>query len=286
MSRSQIACAIGNTSSAFVRIKSSGSGSYVVTACKVLPLGREAFEGKKQARSMKKLLALADEWRGEALALCFCPGAYFPLHAYFPCNAPKEACADYCRIEAAHFLHQPEEFLHDNTAYADSAAANNLEKHLVLFYRAEPFKTLSIGFAERHPLLFCGSPLIPALHHSLAIKEKTAFLDLENTHVVLTVANKGKLEYFNCHPVKERKEAEYFAIHELQSNPLIHDCAIQAGGSLFDKTMTTLLEKETSCHVVPPGLPDGVHFSGRDSSVCRSSAAVKAICTAVMAIEN
>jgi len=286
MSRSQLACAIGNTSSAFVRIKSSGSGSYVVTACKVLPLGTKAFEGKKQARSLKKILALTEEWRGEALALCFCPGAYFPLHAYFPSNAPKEACEDYCRIEAAHFLDRPEEYLHDHTAYAGSAVKNNLEKHLVLFYHAEPFKTLSIGFSERHPLLFSGSPLIPELHHSLSIKEKTAFLDLENSHVALTVANKGKLEYFNCHPVKERKEAEYFAIHELQSNPIIHDSAIQAGGYLFDKAMTSLLEKETSCHVVPPGLPDGVLFSGRDGSVCRSSAAVKAIRTAVMALEN
>ncbi|MCF8383474.1 MAG: hypothetical protein K9G39_07785 [Chlorobium sp.] len=286
MSKSQLACAIGSTESAFVRIKTSGSDGYIITACKTIPVGTNDLEGKKTARGLKKLLSLTEEWKDEALALCFCPEAYFPLNAYFPSNAARKACEEQCRIEAAHFLNRPEEYLHDHTAYSGCRNGEKLEKHLVLFYRAEPFTTLSAKFAERHTISFCGSPLLPSVHRSRCFEGATTLLDLEKSHVVLTVMENGQLEYFNFHRVKNRKEAEYFAIHELQSNPLCRNGDVQATGPLADRAMTSLLEKETLCNLVPPAIPKKVEFAEKESSACRSSTASKAIITALMAFEN
>lgn len=286
MSTSQLACAIGSTESAFVRLKTSGSGRYLITACKTIPVGANDLEGRKTARGLKKLLSLTEGWKDEALALCFSPDAYFPLNAYFPSNAARNACAEYCRIEAVHFLSRPEEYLHDHTAYSGCRNGEPLEKHLVLFYRAEPFRTLSAKFAERHPIIFCGSPLLPSVHRSRSVEGATALLDLEKSHVVLTVTENGRLQYFNFRRVKDRKEAEYFAIHELQSNPQCRQSAVQASGPLADRAMTSLLEKETLCNLAAPAIPEKVEFAGKESFACRSSAASRAVTTALMALEN
>jgi|APHig6443718053_1056840.scaffolds.fasta_scaffold17314_1 hypothetical protein len=286
MSKSQLACAISSTESAFVRIKTSGSGRYVITACRTVPVGACDLQGRKTDRGIKKLLSLTDAWKDEALALCFCPDTYFPLNAYFPANAARNACSEQCRIEASHFLIRPEEFLHDHTAYSGCRNGDKLEKHLVLFYRAEPFATLSAKFAERHPIDFCGSPLLPSVHRSRSTDGPTAMLDLEKSHVVLTVTENGQLEHFNFRRVGNRKEAEYFAIHELQNNPQCRRSAVQAAGTLADRAMTSLLEKETLCNLVPPAIPEKVEFAGKESASCHSWATSRAISTALMALEN
>jgi len=286
MSKSLLAFAIGSTESAFVRIKTSGSGGYLITACRTIPVGANDLEGRKTARGLKKLLSLTEGWKDEALALCFSPDAYFPLNAYFPSSATRQACAEQCRIEAAHFLNRPEEYLHDHAPYSGCRKGETLEKHLVLFYRAEPFRTLSAKFAERHPIAFCGSPLLPSVHRSRSVEGATTLLDLEKSHVLLTVTENGRLRHFNFRRVKDRKEAEYFAIHELQSNPQCRQSAVQASGTLADRAMTSLLEKETLCNLVPPAIPEKVEFAGNESSSCRSSAAARAVSTALMALEN
>lgn len=267
-------------------MKTSGSGGYIITSCRTISIGSGDLEGKKQPRTLKKLLSAADEWRGETVVLCYCPDTYFPLDAYFPRNPREEACPDYCRIEAAHFLDRPEEYLYDHLPYTGSSVEEHLEKHLVLFYPAEPFKTLASRFAERHTLQFCGSPLLPEVHRSRTARQKTAFLDLGRNHVLLTVAENGRLEYFSCHSVKNRKEAEYFAIHELQNNPACREHEVQVSGTLADRSMRGLLEKETSCRIVLPSIPEGVEFASRGGSACRSSAASRAINAALMTLDS
>ena len=282
MSKSLLACVIDRTESAFVRIKTPGiGGACVITASETVPYGGEYLEGKHRQRAMKKLVSLTEKHRGENLALCYCPEAYLPLKAYFPCGASGTARTDYCRIEASHFLHRPDEYLHDHVPCADSSEADGLEKNLILFYRAEPLVTLSAGFAQNHQLHFCGSPLLPMVFRS-RFEEVAADLDLDNARITLTVARNGRAEYFNCRSVKNRKEAEYFAIHELRSSKACTGCAVRVGGFLADRAMTRLLERETSCRIVPPGIPEEIGFTGKKLSL--TVAASKAIETALMVL--
>jgi hypothetical protein len=283
MSKSLLACAISGSESALVRIKTSGSGRYIITACRTVPVGSSDLAGRKQPHTVRKLLSLADEWRGETLALCVCPDAYFPLNAYFPGSLRQDARRDYCRIEATHFLERPDDYLYDHVPYTENTG-DPVEKHLVLFYRAEPFKALAESFASQHPLLFCGSPLQPEVYRSRITGGKAAFLDLGRCHISLTVAENGRLAFFSCHRIKDRQEAEYFAIHELKSHPDCREHDVHASGEMADRKMIRLLEKETSCRVVPPDIPRGVEFSGRNTSAFRSSAVAKAVTTALMAI--
>lgn len=284
MSKSLLACAIGRTESAVVRIKTSGhDGACVITASRTVALGAGDLEGKKQQRALKKLVSLTAEYKGEDLALCYCPEAYLPLNAYFPSRASVASCTEYCRIEAIHFLNRPEEYMHDHVPYAGSCETDDLEKNLVLFYRAEPFRTLSARFAENHPLHFCGSPLLPMIHRSRS-EGMAAFLDLDTSHITLTVARNGRVEYFSCRSVRNGKEAEYFAIHELKNCNACMLCAVQTGGVLANRAMTMLLERETSCRIVPPGIPEGIEVKEKISSSCRTASASRAIETALMAL--
>ncbi|MCF8215308.1 MAG: hypothetical protein K9I59_00355 [Chlorobium sp.] len=286
MSKCLLACAIGRTESAFVRIKTSGTGSpYTITASRTVPLGARDLEGKKQQRALKKLASLTAEHKGEMLSLCYSSDIYLPLNAYFPAHASPETRADYCRLEAVHFLNRPEEYLHDHVPCTGYCETDNLEKNLILFYRAEPLKTMSAQFAENHPLHFCGSPLQPLVNLSVR-KGVAVFLDLENNHVTLTVASKGRAEYFSCREISNRREAEYFAIHELQNCNTRMQGPVQAGGFLADPTMIALLERETSCRIVHPEIPDGIEFSGKTLSACRSTAGSRAMTTALMDLEH
>lgn len=289
MSKNLLACAITATESAFVRIKASVPDAYTVTACNILPIGSCDLKGKKQSRTLRKLLDVVSQWRKENLAICFSPDTYLPLDTYFPVNTSKAAYADYCHIEASHFLNRPEEYLHDHLPYAGYAGESgvmDIAKHLLLFYRAEPLRTLMAKFSEHHPLDFCGSPLLPTVHRSKTCRQKTVFLDIGSNHVTLTIAENGELNHFNCHTVRERKEAEYFAIHELYDNPVCRNDEVQTSGLFADKAMKTLLERETSCKIVPLGLPDNVKFPRRRLSACRSPIVSRAISTALMAFDN
>lgn len=286
MSKSLLACVIDRTESAFVRIKTPGiGGACVITASGTVPYGGEYLEGKHRQRALKKLVSLTGKHRGEDLALCYCPDAYLPLKAYFPRGASGAARTDYCRIEASHFLHRPEEYLHDHVPCADASEADGLEKNLILFYRAEPLVTLSAGFAQNHPLHFCGSPLLPMVFRSRS-EEVAAYLDLDNARITLTVARNGQAEYFNCRSVKNRKEAEYFAIHELRNSMACTGCGVRVGGFLADRAMTRLLEQETSCRIVPPGIPEAIGITVKNLSSRITAAASKAIETALMALDD
>ena len=220
MSKSQIACSINATECTIVRLKTSGTTGYSLSACKTLPLGIGDLASGKGKRILKKLDRYLKEWHNEDLALCIEPATYLPLPAYFPAHASAEECKAYCTIEAGYFLSHPELYRCDHAGYCNTISSGMHKKHLLLFYPDEHCKKVSEHFSINHQIVFSGSPLLPLLHLSKLTGEPQIILELENNFVLLTISRNGRVEKFSFHQVKNKEEREYFSIKVLVDNPV------------------------------------------------------------------
>jgi hypothetical protein len=285
MSKSLIACAIDTKECAIVRLKMSGSNGNILSACKVLPFGSGDFASKGIIRLLKKLDNHLKEWPDEKLALCVGPKSYRPLPAFFPANATSQKCQEYCRIEAGYFLNHPEKYDCDCTAYGRRHDGLH-ENKILLFYPAEHSRTLAEHFSRTHRIVFRGTPQLPLLHLSKFTRETQVILDLENNYLLLTVSRDGRMEQFSCREVKNRKEIEYFTIRALVENPICRKSGVQVTGSLADKAMMGVIQRETSMMLKPLSIPPAISVSNPEKYPVSSAAAVKAISTALMALDE
>ncbi|NTV16073.1 MAG: hypothetical protein HGB09_01355 [Chlorobiaceae bacterium] len=285
MSKSLIACAIDAKECALVRLKTSGDTEYSLSLCKTLPFGLGDFAFDRGKRLLKKLDNQLNEWPDEELALCIGPKSYLPLPACFPANASSEESRKYGRIEAGYFLNQPEEYDFDITSYGDNSHGL-LEKKILLFYPAEPCRKVSEHFSTTHRIVFRGTPQLPLLHLSKHTSNTQVILEVENNFILLTISSKGRIEKFSCREVKNRKEIEYFTIHILIDNPVCQDAGVQVTGSMADKTMIALIQRETSIKLKPLGIPPSIAINNPQKLPFSSAAAVKAISSALMALSN
>ncbi|ACF44718.1 hypothetical protein [Pelodictyon phaeoclathratiforme] len=285
MSKSLIACAIDARECAIVRLKTAGGGSYSLSGCKTLPFGLDDLASGNGKRLLKKLDSHLNVWPDEELALCFGPKNYLPLPASFPAHADTEKCKEYCKIEAGYFLNQPEEYHCDSTDYGVSQ--NGLhKKKILLFYPAEPCRRATEHFATTRRILFSGTPQPPLLHLSKFAGERQVILEIENNYLLFRVSGEGRIETFSCHQVKNRKESEYFTIKALVENPICRETEVQLFGSLADKTMMRLIQKETSMKLKPLSIPPSIPISNLKKFSTSSAIAVKAISTALMALDE
>lgn len=282
MSKSQIACAFESRECAVVRLKTSGNSGYTLCACKSLPLGLDDLAAGKGKRILKKLGGYLREWPQEEIALCVKPETYLPLPTSFPANATPEECREFCRIEASYFLSQPDKYHCDFTGYGNGNGLH--ERQLLLFYPATPCKTAYGHFAANHRVGFTGTPQLPLIHLSSLTDEPQVILELEENYVLLTVSRKGRMEKFAFRQVKSREETEYFTIRKLLDNPLYRDTGVQVTGSKADKAMIALIGRETSLTMKPLGLPRSIPISNPDKFSLSSSAAIKAVSTALMGL--
>ena len=212
MSRSLIACAIDQRECAVVCMKKSGGSHYCLDGCKILPFGLDDLASAKGTRLLKKLDSQLNLWPDEELALCLGPKNYLPLPLSFPANTSMERCREYSRIEAQHFLNQPEKYDCDCVGYGINQ--NELhEKKMLLFYPAEPVRRVSEHFAASRRIIFSGTPQSPLLYLSNFTAERQIILEIESNYLLLTASKEGRIEQFSCREVKNRKESEYFDGH-------------------------------------------------------------------------
>lgn len=282
MSKSLIACTIDTEESAVVRLKTSSGSGYILSACKTVPYGVDDLVSGKGTRLLKKLDEYIREWKHEELALCLSPEMYLPLPACFPIGASPEECKEYCRIEAGYFLTTPEEYRCDCLEHGNGH--ETYEKRLLLFYPAEPYRTVSGHFSADHRIVFSGTPQSPLLHLSRFIGNPQVILELERHYVLLTISSNGQMEQFSCRQVKNREEAEYFAIRELVNNPICRDVEVQVAGARANKAATTLIGRETSVTLKPISIPQSIFIGNPHHFKISSTTVVKAISAALMAL--
>lgn len=284
MSKSQIACFISSTECSVVRLKTSGVTGYSLTDCKTLPFDLGDLNSGKGKRLLNKLGKHLEEWHDEELTLCVEPTVYYPLPAFFPANASRDECKEYCRIEAGYFLTNPEKYSCDHTCYCDHAGSETLEKRLLLFYPDEECKTLALFLSSHHKIVFSGSIQLPLVCLSKFAEEPQVILELGNNSVLLSIARNGRIETFAYHKVKSREEMEYFAIKVLTENRVCRETDVQVAGTNSNKAMIALLRRETSITFKALGLPPSISISNPQRFAVSSASAVKAISAALMAL--
>jgi hypothetical protein len=285
MSKSLIACAIDSKECAVVRLKTSGENAFSLNGYKTLPFGLGDLASGKGMRLLKKLDNYIKEWPDEELALCIGPKSYLPLPAVFPYNASSEKYQEYCKIEARYFLNNPDEYDCDCTGYGDSKSGQN-EKKMLFFYAGEPVRRASEHFAATHRVVFSGTPQLPLLHLSKFTGQAQVILELEHNYLLLTIARDGRIEQCSCRDVKNRKELQSVTIRELVDNPLCRETEIQVIGTLANRSMTRLIQKETSLTVKPLSIPPSIPLNNPEKFSITSAAAVKAISLALMALDK
>jgi hypothetical protein len=282
MGNSRTACFIGMHESTIIRIQGSGGEGYTLTGCSMLPFGRSDLDAGKGKRLLKKLSRHLKKLRSESSALCITPDTYLPLQAYFAPETTDEEFRISCAMEAEHFLNCPGNYHCDVAGSGDEPSGGIHDKKFLLFYPSEPAKTLSNHLSQEHPILFSCSPQLSLIHLSKHAEGAQVLLELENSFTLLTVAKKGRVEKLACRQVKNRDEAVYFTIRELSANPLFRKTGLQVSGTLADKAMTALIEKETMVKTKPPGIPSGLKLFNPERFPVSSESAVIALSTAVM----
>jgi len=281
-SRSIIACAIDHQESALVRLKTSGTDGYTLSGCTTLPHGINSFVAGREKRLLTKLQNACRAWKEDALALCVGTERLLPLPACFPEEVSQEEQRDYCRIEAEYFLERPADYGCDIANYASDHAEE--QNRLLLFYPAEPCRSIAKYLSDDHQICFAGTAQLPLVHLSNFMAEPQVILELEKSSVLLTIAHNGALEKLAFHQVKSREEAEYFTMKELTENPICRQTAVQVTGSRADKAMLALIAGERSLTLKPLGIPPTLAMSNPQRFATSSPAVVKAISTAVMGL--
>jgi hypothetical protein len=285
MGISQTVCTVDTSECAVIGLESSGGTACRLTACKTFPFGIGELVSDKGKRLLKKVARQVGKIKSEEMVLCIAPETYLPLPAYFPAGADPAQYQELCRMEAEYFLNKPDDYSCDVTGYGEMTESLH-EKKLLLFYPAEPCRTVSDMFSAQYPVRFSCSPHLSLLQLSMYENKPLATLELENNYFLLSISKHGRLEKFICRQVKSREEAVFFTIKELSGNPLLKETGVQITGSRADKSIITLIGKETSLKTKPLGIPSSIPISNLEKFSVSSPAAVKAISTALMAFRK
>ena len=285
MSKSLIACAIDTNECAVVRLKTSGDNAYSLGGYKTLPFGFGDLASGRGTRMLKKLDSYIKEWPDEELALCIVPENYLLLPAVFPAHASSKKYQEYCKIEARYFLSQPDDYDCDCASYGDGK--NRLhEKKMLFFYTAESGRRTSEHFSATRRILFSGTPQLPLLHLSKFTGKAQVILELEQNYLLLTIARDGRIEQCSFREVKNRKELQSVTIKELADSPVCRETEVLVTGTQASKSMTRLIQKESSLTVKPLSIPPSIVLNNPGKFSITSAAAVKAISTALMALDK
>ncbi|NTW81811.1 MAG: hypothetical protein HGB36_00355 [Chlorobiaceae bacterium] len=282
MGISQTVCTIDTSECALIGLESSGGAAYRLTGCKTFPFGIRELLSEKGKRLLKKIVRQIGKMQSEEIVLCIAPETYLPLPAYFPADADPSQYQELCRMEAEHFLNQPDDYNCDVTGYGELTKSLH-EKKLLLFYPAEPCRTVSDMFSADYRVRYSCSPHLSLLQLSMHGDTPLATIELENNYFLISVSKHGRLEKFICRQVRSREEAIFFTIKELSGNPLLRETGVQITGTRVDKALVTLIGKETSLKTKPLGIPSSIPISNLVKFSITSPAAVKAISTALMA---
>jgi hypothetical protein len=286
MSRSQIACVIGTGSTAFVRLKSSDSSSaFSMTMCMTVNIGTDMLCGPKAKKAAHRLSEAIREWKHEPVALALSPAEMMPLPAWFPSEAAPEYLEHLCRIEAGYFLSEPEAWRWQRLPFGRSPGHHEgVEKQLLMFYPAKLANGIEGTLLTDHPVSMHCLHFAPLLHLSAITGSPMAVLELEERYVAYFVSREGVADHVAYWPVKSDSEREYFSIRELTASLFAQQNGVRVTGSAAGSVALERIADQSACALEPLGIPDSVTLSGVAKGYSSSTASVRAVSTALMAL--
>ena len=282
MSRSLIVCAIDAGATNIVRVKSSGSSSCEITAFKTIGFGLDAFQGPKGRKAFEKLSGMLGKWGQEPLALALSPSSILTLPAWFPAGASKEKRESLGRVEAGYFLKNVEEWSWQTMPLTlGSARTDALEQYMIMFYPAEPGRSINEQLERRYRVESSGLHIEPIVRLTTGSREPMAVLELEAEYAAFYVSRAGKAETFRYWPVKNSNEREFFAITELGTSPV---ACVKVTGLAADQATVKRIAAGTDRTLEPLGLPQQVTISPEAKGCPHSTGVIRAVSTALMAL--
>jgi hypothetical protein len=245
----------------------------------------EMFSGPKAPKALAKLSGVLREWRDEPLALSVSHPKIRTLPAWFSANATAEQHETLCRIEAGYFLKNPEAW-HWQQLPCKSAPGEHpdMEKQLLMFFPADPCRAIERHVRSSHHVTLNCMHVAPLLFLSTFTATMQHILEIEEGYVIFFSALNGKITYYRYWPVKSGSEREYFCIRELMALPGSRELTVEVTGSAAEPAMLKRLSQETGCNLEPLKIPDSIGIMDQTKGKASSSAAVRAISAALMAL--
>jgi hypothetical protein len=258
-----------------------------MTACRTIPAGLPAFAEPKARKTAALLAGVLKEWRDEPLALSLSPEEILTLPAWFPASVTPEYIQTLCKIEAGYFLRNPDAWKWQQLRYETTPGhPPAMEKHLVLFYGATPAQFIEERLQAQHNIVMNGLHFAPLIHLSTCMPTPQLVLELEKRYIAFFVSWNGRVEYFMYWPVKNESEREYFSVRELVAYPLGRSSVVRITGSAAGGSLLKRVAMETSCTLAPLGIPESISFTDSSGVRLASPSFIKAISTALMALDT
>ncbi|HHE08255.1 MAG TPA: hypothetical protein ENL01_05255, partial [Chlorobaculum parvum] len=282
--RSQIACAFDTGSTTVARVKSTSTGSFTMTMCRTIDGGLDALGGPKGMRLAKKLVSMLREWREEPVALSFSPAEIRTLPAWFPEQIASDSCDNLCRIEAGYFLNDVDAWRwHDMTLESVAEQTEGLSRRMLMFYPAAPACFIERKLRQHHEVTMSGVHIEPLARLSAGTGKPMTVLELETHYVALTRSVDGRIEYFRYWPIKDDSERDFFAITELNANP-VEKSPTWVTGSETTKKHLERLSRESPHALEPLELRPWASAERGAGKAKSPTATMRAVSTAIMAL--
>ncbi len=248
-----IVCSLDASRTTIVRATASGSGSCTVTASRTLDTGLDALHGAKGAKAIAKISAALKKWPDEPVTLSLSPSAILTLPVWFPSGISTAQREQLCTIEAGYFVRNVEEWAWQTMPLRHCGEGHEgLAPALMMFYKAEPARTLRKELARQHRIAADGLHIEPIVRLSEGCGEPMAVLELEHGYASFFVSNGGMTECLKYWPASNGSEREFFAIRELGASP--HP-RVKVTGLAADPATVRRIASATACAIEPLGVP-------------------------------
>jgi len=282
MSRSLIGCAIDAGTTTIVRVKSAGPSSCVMTACRTIDSGLVALGGPKAKKVAGRISDALSDWPGEPVAMTVSPASILTLPAWFPTGASPEERERLGRIEAGYFLRNVDGWRWDSIPVTQrTERTEGLERQMIMFYAAEPARSLHDELGRRHRMEMSVLHIEPIVHLTAGSSEPMAVLELEEEYIAFFVSREGRAESLRYWPVRNASEREFFAIKELVSSPVD---GVKVTGLAAEPSAVKRIASEASCSLEPLGLPPRISAGGELRGCRISTGLIRSVSTALMAL--
>jgi len=277
-----IGCAIDGGTTTIVRVKSAGPSSCVMTACRTIDFGLVALGGPKAKKAAGRISDALKDWDDEPVAMTVSPSSIMTLPAWFPAGSSQDKRERLSRIEAGYFLKNVDGWRWDSMPLTPcTERAEGLERQMIMFYEAEPARSLHDELGKRHRMEMSVLHIEPIVRLTEGSSEPQAVLELEEEYIAFFVSRKGRADSLRYWPVKNASEREFFAIKELGSSPV---GGVKVTGLAADPATVKRIASGASCSLEPLGLPPRITEGSELRGFRLSTGYIRAASTALMAL--
>lgn len=281
-------CMIDRFSTTFATVGPEPSGNRLRARCQRLGIGFSHLEGDRREKGMKKIIDPLARLNPSSISLVINPGRLHTLETIRRKGVPGELFDSQCRIEASHFLKEPEHYTWEHIPFdSDSRGSAATGHELLIYYPASTLSELQRQLSRETILRETSIYLKPLVEHSKLSGNEEALLELEPDAITFWVSCNGRLREFLHRRTRNSQETEFFSIHELShKRPQPLRTAKVTGTLSNNRKLLERIANQARCRLEPFQPLAGLVMDTRTKNICRNGSGLKAVAAALVARQD